>query len=1459
VGKKTVLAVIKASGLNTSPNQLNVPEGSLIEANNVIIARDNVVEPTRGYKLYGSELGDDNFRTKQLFAYRNRLFRHYDDKIEYDSDDAGDFSVLSGDTIESPNDYRIKTSESNGNVYITSADGVKVISAKSGTDLENASITGSHLQKAIDISGTVIYNYGDLSGFLLNNSKVAYRAVWATKDRNENLYEGVPSQRLVIENSLEDTLIKDFNNTLLKIDMAASPTPATTAFISDTNYFTTLALDSSANASDLLDSLNTLTTKLDSDIRIGDYGITAPINLNSTSAKIQVTSGVCTISKTGGTSFLSYLEAGSVITLSGLTSTDQVGFNGRQTLTTVLADSIAFLTDLTAPVALTAVDSGIVITFGGFGNIESPATPNTPAAAVDLTDIRTYFTSIITQLQILNSNIIETSRRNDYIDNIVLTEGLNTRLKITIPEGITTNYFLEIYRSALATATDVTVLDDITPSDELQQVYEVYVSTSDISTGYIIFNDQTPEEFLGANLYTNPSSGEGILGANEAPPACEDINRYKNVIFYANTRTKHRLLITLLGVLNMVDDYNNSITPKLSIVDINEFIDLQFVVGVNQTQTMTFASSAAQDGKYFDLYATNDELIYRLYYAHNTSTIIPSNNNGEILTRIDISSTATDTEVKNKTINVINSLVGDFSAVSTGSNTTTVTNLIEGPATGIDLTGTVVGFSTSITTTGEGEDVANKKVLLSNETSVAKSIDSTSKSLCRVINGNASSPINAFYVSGPDDVPGKILFEARTLEIKPFYVMGNNDTTGASFNQDISPEKIITSINTVTNEIQTSAAHGFTTGDEVVISLTDTTPAINNSFTIEVINSTTFKLTNSLGIVDIVAVVTGTGTVSKTSYAVVSDNEEKSNRIYFSKQMQPESVPLINYFDVGAQESEILRIFPVRDSLFIFKEDGLYRLSGESSPYNVQLYDGNFILTAPDSVAALNNSIYCWTTQGISVVSETGTQPSLSRPIDTEVLKIGSNVNTNFKSLTWGINYESDNSYMVFTTSGLGDTEQGFAYRYNNLTNSWTTLQKSANCGVVHPRKDKLYLGMNDVAYIEEERKSFSREDYAGREYDLTIDANKYNSSTATIIFSDVSNIDVGDVITQDQTLSIYQYNQLLKQLDNDDSLSLSLKAGDTTGYFSALKMLEGNSGRTKVLALATRLDSDTGPSVSDFAASIATASFTINAISIGVDTIVTSSSAHGLIDGRVITITGSNSTPSINGTHVITYLSPTTFKLIGVSVEGVGTSGTGNSNDDDFDDIKVCYNKLITKLNTDPNVQYSTYPSVTNNTLFEGIIISVNRITKAVKLDVNQDYIRGNIVLYKALESSIKYSPITFGDPLSLKMLYDASFLFQDKNFSEVDVSFSTDLLPGSVSVTLEGSGNGIFGKTTFGNEFFGGLAHSAPLRTYIPRDMKRCTFIVVRMTHRAARERYSLYGITMAGMLTGSTRAYR
>jgi hypothetical protein len=197
--------ILKAKGLYTHPNLLSeLPDGALVEANNVIIDRDSVIEPRRGFNQFGNEFGIGTDRAKQLLEYKDRLLRHYNDKLQYnnnqhDNTTNGNFLTFAGSYTETESGRRIRYVESNKNLFFTTNDGIKKISAKTAADFTTAAgfIVDAGAIKALDLNGTL---NPALGGFLPPNSKVAYRLTWSYKDVNDNLIEGVPSSRLVITN-----------------------------------------------------------------------------------------------------------------------------------------------------------------------------------------------------------------------------------------------------------------------------------------------------------------------------------------------------------------------------------------------------------------------------------------------------------------------------------------------------------------------------------------------------------------------------------------------------------------------------------------------------------------------------------------------------------------------------------------------------------------------------------------------------------------------------------------------------------------------------------------------------------------------------------------------------------------------------------------------------------------------------------------------------------------------------------------------------------------------------------------------------------------------------------------------------------------------------------------------------------------------------------------------------------
>lgn len=1589
---------LKAVGLNYSPNQLSVPDGSLSQTNNVIIRRDAVIEPRRGLHLYGSLFGSPTDRLNQLLIYKNTILAQYNDLLLFDSDGEGTLEQFAGTYEEVIPGLRMKSVEASGNFYFTTATGVKKISATSASQFTTNSgyITNAGGVNAIDFTATPVAD--GISGFLPQDSVVEYRTLWGTTDVNGLLVLGSPSPPIAVYNPLLNLLIPNYMQFLNALDnIAVNPT---TAFFEFADYTQTYGVPIGSTATTLYNKLLSLVVQMDNDIIYENNTGTGTVGpLHITADATCVVNGFVTITFSTGNPTQYFTVPGSVgsqynIYLSGFGagSSTSTAINGARVISSVTATTIVFpVTGVTT--SDTFAHSNTTIVSDQFRSIVPPAVPNIPATNNDNVNLQTYIKAILAAIETEPNTVISTAAQA-FFTPILFTTTANVILDIDIPQDITSNYFLQIYRSNILQATGTTVLNTLVPNDELQQVYEAYPTQAQLTAGQMIVTDITPDAFKGANLYTNQDTGVGIVQSNDVPPICQDLAMFKNVIFYANTIRKESIIgLELLGITNMIADALAGIPPTLTIASATSNNTYTFVLGAAQVEYITAVHDVSNslNGTYFTLNSANNATGYYVWYKTSGGSNSDPAPAGKTGIKVYIPTGATAAQIANNTINAISGVVTDFnSAIVTGAQFS-VTNTNVGITTAA-ADGTVpTGFTFSVHTAGAGESAANKQVLLSNSSSPAQAVTVTAQSLIRVINENASEVIYGFYSSSLTSVPGVMTLQAREYGTGPFYLITNNTDTGSSFSPNLSPEKAITGGNVITIANPTvlkSTSHGLVNNQQIIITGSNSTPSINGIYSITVIDANDFSIPVN------VTAVPGTQTFSYSllTDAEVSTAETKPNRIYYSQILEPEAVSLVNFLDIGATNKKILRIFPLRDTLFVFKEDGLFRITGETAPWYVSLFDSSCILIAADSVSVANNIIYAYTRQGISTITEAGVQ-TVSRPIDTTIIPISTANYPGFPTATWGIGYESDNSYLLGTVSQTTDTEATIIYRYSNLTNSWTTWDKSDTCGIINPGDDKLYMGAGDINSIEQERKTFTRLDYADRETDLTISTNSVNGTN--VILSSVSGITEGDVLVQDQLLTPYTFNSLLQKLDIDptvakvnistitqigmtvtittsgaNNLSTSFPwvtiqnntnclpsingtyeaqsiSGNTFNiivpvpvtimgtingqarfnYTNNLEVLAGNNLRTSLINFAAKLDTDPNLTNGDYSSGIASQSgyitgyvftvssanatigaiyhnngnnFTVLSTISGATTLYCSGTAnpsvsgtltktsgtgdstitfskfdygisptfpstitsinHQLQNGRLITISGSDSTPSVNGNEVVTILNSNQFS-IPVNVNTGGNSGTWVTDDNNFIDIQACYNYIANNLNTDTGTSFKNYLTTSSVTEEEAVIVAVNTNTKTVTLNVALPWVVGSVTVFEAIDSSFTYCPTTMNDPLGYKHLSEATVMFENKAFTDATLSFATDLLPELLSVDCPGEGNGIFGIGTgnFGQGYFGGNSHPVPFRTYIPRNCQRCRYIVVQFDHDIAREKYSIFGISLTGNISQSTRAYR
>jgi hypothetical protein len=245
-----------------------------------------------------------------------------------------------------------------------------------------------------------------------------------------------------------------------------------------------------------------------------------------------------------------------------------------------------------------------------------------------------------------------------------------------------------------------------------------------------------------------------------------------------------------------------------------------------------------------------------------------------------------------------------------------------------------------------------------------------------------------------------------------------------------------------------------------------------------------------------------------------SENDTYQNGLMWSKQDQPESVPLIHIEFIGSKNYPIRRIVALKDSVFILKADGVFRLTGGGGSWNIDPLDTSTRIIAPDSASVLNNQIFCLADQGIVNISDIGVQV-ISRPIENEIIEVISQNSDKLKKLSYGFSYETDRKYILNTITLAADDYTTQAFVYNTFTQAWTKWIKPSAHGFNNPTDDKIYLCQPTDKYILQERKALNFTDFADEELD---GFNIVSYTGTSVILNTTVGLEVGYLLYKDSS-----------------------------------------------------------------------------------------------------------------------------------------------------------------------------------------------------------------------------------------------------------------------------------------------------------------------------------------------------
>ena len=122
----------------------------------------------------------------------------------------------------------------------------------------------------------------------------------------------------------------------------------------------------------------------------------------------------------------------------------------------------------------------------------------------------------------------------------------NVNITFTVPQGLTTSWFYQIYRTP-QTAYNVTPSLNVPPGAEPQLAAQQMLTAGQISALSVTYKDITPDALLDTTLYTNPSQ-QGALQTNDRPPLSADMCVFNQMMFYANCSTLQSTQISIISV-----------------------------------------------------------------------------------------------------------------------------------------------------------------------------------------------------------------------------------------------------------------------------------------------------------------------------------------------------------------------------------------------------------------------------------------------------------------------------------------------------------------------------------------------------------------------------------------------------------------------------------------------------------------------------------------------------------------------------------------------------------------------------------------------------------------------------------------------------------------------------------------------------------------------------------------------
>lgn len=303
------------------------------------------------------------------------------------------------------------------------------------------------------------------------------------------------------------------------------------------------------------------------------------------------------------------------------------------------------------------------------------------------------------------------------------------------------------------------------------------------------------------------------------------------------------------------------------------------------------------------------------------------------------------------------------------------------------------------------------------------------------------------------------------------------------------------------------------------------------------------------------------GLVFSTANGLQSDMLTKPNRQYWSKNNQPEHVPIVNYHDIG-DGSAIIQTVETKDGMIVFKDDGIYTVTGDGarSGWSVRLLDKDNVLTCAAAAVHADGYVYAMTNHGFVRVNVYGVE-KISTPFIDDSFPVSSYTllgqvlflikqRLNGESVRQHVVHDKRGNNIIALFDDTNDTAFSYALVYNLKTKAFTSWSFSREifCLISADHDGGyLYYGGRYTSSFDSESSDiylWKDNDLTGADHERSVTVDTKPDST-TINFTTAHYAEVGDYIV-DGT----EQQEILTVVDSD-----SVTVADNSSISGACKI----------------------------------------------------------------------------------------------------------------------------------------------------------------------------------------------------------------------------------------------------------------------------------------------------------------